>query len=228
MSTTALIPARAGSERIPDKNFRDIHGESLVSRAATLALAAGLPTVVSTDAPQRVTPLVSGEVLVLRRPNHLAVADAPVEGAIEHMIASCRLKPDDTVLLLQPTSPLRSLTSLTSFLAAYETHRPRRGSAFSVSEDYEDYWYEGADGALQRVRDLLPDEFASRRSQSRRPLLRENGLFYAMNVSWFGDNRKCVTSDSLPVLTPPKEDLDINTPEDWKLAERHLPSMRES
>ena len=49
----ALIPARAGSKGIPNKNFRDLVGQSPAKRAVLCAVKAGIERIrISTNDPQ--------------------------------------------------------------------------------------------------------------------------------------------------------------------------------
>ena len=217
-----LVPARSGSERVLDKNFLPINGRCLVARAVDLAMAASLDVAISTDAPQRVTSEMAGEAIVLERPIHLARPDTPMEPVIFHAVQQLGLGEDDAVLLMQPTSPLRSLDSLNSLVDSFSANRPSGGGAFSVTKDWSDYWAEVSGSGLRRVRSLLPTPFLSRRSQERQPLLRENGLYYLLSVWWLRETHRCVDESSLAVVTPEHEDLDINTWDDWNAAVKAL------
>jgi len=219
MTTVVLIPARSGSQRIADKNFRDIQGESLLSRAARIGLSSGMPTYVSTDDPERAVDQVPASINVVTRPRSLATSETSMELVVLHLASELKLEAEDRVLLLQPTSPLRTVRSLKAFLAGCEELGPALGSAFSATADFGDYWYSSPEGHKKRVRDLLPLSYAARRSQQRYPLLRENGLYYLCSIEFLTRNGSLVGPTSSIILSPPEEDLDIDTPTDWSLAE---------
>lgn len=218
----ALVPARTGSQRVPDKNFRSLNGESLLSRAARVASEAGLHTVVTSDDPLRVRSQVDPDVTVIDRPGNLASADTPMEDVVRHAVRELDLDGSDLILLLQPTSPLRSTQSTQGFIRSFMESDPKWESAFSVTVDEGDYWFQGPGGESERIRDLLPQPYKSRRSQSRRPLFRENGLFYLFSVEYLTRTGSIVGPTSCMIETPPAEDLDINDLNDWANAERRV------
>jgi len=219
MRVVALIPARSGSRRVPEKNFRPLQGRSLLLRATQVARAAGLRTVVSTDKPDVARIHVEEGVEVLKRPSQLSNSDALMEDVVDHAVESLHLTKNDFVLLLQPTSPLRTTSSLLSFLRDFKMLKPSAESAFSVTEDNQDFWLRHDDTEVLRVRDLLPKSYQPRQTHKRVPLLRENGLYYLVSVGFFRDWRTLISKESVPIATPTEEDLDINCPEDWRLAE---------
>jgi N-acylneuraminate cytidylyltransferase len=149
-----------------------------------------------------------------------------MEEVVWHLIQSVGLQDDDSILLLQPTSPLRRVESLTGFVAKCTDPKQPVASAMSVSQSLDDFWFQDETGSLLRIRDQLPPTFQSRRTQERRPLLRENGLYYFANTGWFRHSGLLVSSASLPIVTPASESLDVNSWDDWHLAEmllRHPP-----
>jgi CMP-N-acetylneuraminic acid synthetase len=219
MRTVILIPARSGSQRVVDKNFREILGESLLTRAARVGISSGLATFVSTDDPIRAAAHVPSHVHIVERPRRLAASNTPIEDVITHFASHVGLGPRDRVLLLQPTSPLRTTESLAGFVAACDDLDPDHASAFSATADYGDFWYSSPKEGSRRIRDLLPSNYVARQSQHREPLLRENGLYYLCSIEFLRRNKGLVGSASRVVMSPASEDLDIDDPADWKRAE---------
>lgn len=118
----AIVPARAGSTRLAAKNSRMLAGRPMV--AWTLAAAAGSRLidhlVVSTDDPDvAATAAEMGWPPPFVRPDHLSGPDASVIDAIDH--ALFQIGGDwDYVVLLQPTSPLRSADDIDGAIALCE------------------------------------------------------------------------------------------------------------
>src|SRR4051812_9470935 len=112
-SVLALVPARAGSKGVTDKNVRPLAGRTLLDYAASAARASGVVDriVLSTDSlriadeGRRV-----GIEVPFMRPALLAQDDTPMLPVIEHAIAELAAHgwSPDIVVLLQPTSPLRT------------------------------------------------------------------------------------------------------------------------
>ena len=107
----AIIPARAGSKRIPLKNLTlyKVGGEvdSLLGWAVKHAKASKYVdhTVISSDLAQQCLDGPYAEPEWLPRPKSLAGDRTPTEAVIIHVLYSCHGY--DYAVILQPTSPLR-------------------------------------------------------------------------------------------------------------------------
>ena len=119
----AIVPARGGSKGIPLKNLKTVAGKSLLAR--TLELAQNIPEItdicVSTDHPKiKEAALSFNGVAVIDRPKELSgdrVADSPV---IQHATAEMEEIsgiPFDVIVMLQVTSPLRTIDDVTESIA---------------------------------------------------------------------------------------------------------------
>ncbi len=121
-STIAIIPARAGSTRLPGKNARPMAGRPMICWTFDSALgAAGVDhVVVSTDDPIVADLAERAGVRAIARPAALAGADASVVDAIAHALEA---SPGawEQVVLLQPTSPLRTAADVDQVIAARRT-----------------------------------------------------------------------------------------------------------
>lgn len=110
----ALIPARGGSKGIPRKNLAEVAGKPLIQWTIEAAQGASSidRVVVSTD-DDEIAAAVGVEVL--RRPAELAQDDTPMAAVVRHAVDE--LAPD-VVVLLQPTSPLRTARHIDEAVAA--------------------------------------------------------------------------------------------------------------
>ena len=110
---TVIIPARAGSQRVPHKNFLPLHpdGRNAVQLAVDVALEAGFRRiVVSTD----LFPDKRRMILPVwwdQRPPELATSETPMIDVVKYLIAQPRYQ-SRAYLLLQPTQPLRQASHL--------------------------------------------------------------------------------------------------------------------
>jgi CMP-N,N'-diacetyllegionaminic acid synthase len=109
-----LVPARAGSVRVPDKNIRPIAGKSLIARAVESALnVLALDDLgFSSDSPAYLDEARNaGLDEKYLRPANLALPDTTTSAVVidylDWMDISDRLMPTH-VVLLQPTSPFRT------------------------------------------------------------------------------------------------------------------------
>lgn len=189
MTTIAIIPARSGSKRLPNKNFKDFrNGKSLVELAVEQAQQAGLEVIVTTDAPNRLR-----VPICVRRPDHLATDKSRVEDAAIHAVLSMDIEYAsalaereagvyprwDTVVLLQPTSPLRDPADILACLDVYE------GSpVFTVSEDATE---------------------------------RPNGAVYVCSLEHLLEDGAFADPAATMVTMAAERSVDIDTQEDWDL-----------
>ena len=118
---TAIIPARAGSKGIPGKNLWKFDGVSLLARAIRLGQHCSRVdrVIVSTDsAEMQAIARAEGAECPRLRPADLASDSATSAQVVDHVIRSLDVS-SDHILLLQVTSPLRTLADCNDFLDHY-------------------------------------------------------------------------------------------------------------
>ena len=112
-SILGLIPARAGSKGIPGKNIKDIMGKPLIAYSIEGALKSSYidRVVVSTedDKIAEISKELGAEV-PFRRPSVFASDEASSADVVLHALRFFQKQGllTDSIMLLQPTSPLRS------------------------------------------------------------------------------------------------------------------------
>lgn len=142
MRTVGLIPARGGSKRLPRKNVRWLAGKPLVFWTVEAAIHSKLDAVYVSTEDQEVYDIVRDFVPVLHRPAGLAGDHTPSEAVIIHALHSIDC---DRLMLLQPTSPLRTAQHINEALV-YDT-------CVSVN------WRMERNGAIYLMRSDAPMEF---------------------------------------------------------------------
>lgn len=128
MSVIALIPARGGSKGIPGKNLIPVAGKPLI--AHTIACARAVPEIsrvlVSTDSAgiADVAKAHGAEVPFLRPPE-IAQDDTPMVAVLRHALEWLRGGGTavEALVLLQPTSPLRTPRSVTGAIRLFRDRR---------------------------------------------------------------------------------------------------------
>lgn len=157
MNTLAIIPARAGSKRLPNKNMMDLCGHPLIHYSIRKARYAYIDhLVVSTDSKEIKAYCKKHKVECMDRPNELASDEAKSEDVVKHVVEAytdkCKI---NKVVLLQPTSPLRSIEDINTCV-----NMSQFGSVVSILR-FCDYGYK-KNGAVYvwDVRDVMQDNFA--------------------------------------------------------------------
>lgn len=145
----AIVPARGGSRRLTGKNVRPLAGRPLVAWTLEAASRSALidHLVVSTDDPAiAATATEMGWPPPFIRPDHLSGAAASVIDAIEHALEQIGGR-WDYVVLLQPTSPLRTPEDIDRAIRLCdETGAPAVIGVSPLPKPAAFYGHVGADG----------------------------------------------------------------------------------
>jgi N-acylneuraminate cytidylyltransferase/CMP-N,N'-diacetyllegionaminic acid synthase len=217
MNTFALIPCRGGSKGIPRKNIKMIAGKPLIVWTIEAALRSSLisAVVVSTDDLEIAdVARQAGAQVPFMRPTDLALDHSSGLEPVLHALD--QLPQFDSVLLLQPTSPLRTTDDIDGFLNLVA--QKKTPSAVSVTEaDTHPYWtyHLNADQTMARFVDVAPVA----RRQDLPMVFSLNGAMYFADASWLRDNGCLVSAETLAYVMSKEHSVDLDTPLDWKFAE---------
>ena len=171
MKTIAIIPARGGSKRLPNKNLRLLGGLPLIAHSILYAKAnaACIDAVyVSTDHAGIKACALEFGALVIDRPAALSGDHEPTATALKHVLSN--VENFANVVLLQPTNPLRPQALLRDCIKIYLENAS--DSLFTVSRNHQ---------KLGKIHDQRFQPFNynfGQRSQDLAPLYFENGLLY--------------------------------------------------
>ena len=226
MAIIGLIPARGGSKGIPGKNIFPCAGKPLLAYTAEAALAANCldRVILSTDdaAIANVGRECGLEVPFLR-PTELATDKANSFGVIVHALDWLESQGGvvDAIVLLQPTSPLRSAHHIHEAVRLFQAKKP--DALVSVVEVPHQYHPD----ALMRLQQdtLVPVVAASEmilRRQDVSPLYARNGpaiLILRASQIRSGSFYSGVT---VPYVMSQHDSLDIDTMEDLAVAAASL------
>ena len=220
MKTVAIIPARGGSKGIPRKNIRLIAGKPLIAWSIEAALSSSLldRVIVSTDDEEIAEIARSfGADVPFLRPAEMARDETPTLDTVLHALEQgidC-----EAVLLLQPTSPLRSTTDIDSCLSLAELHGYPSVVSVCEPDTHPDWTY------LAKP-DLTLERYSSRSVATRRqdlpPVIALNGALYYSLTRWLKLHGSFVTSQTRAYSMPRERSIDIDSPLDWRIAEMLL------
>lgn len=222
----AIIPARGGSKGVPRKNILMAGGKPLIAWTIEAAQRAQCVTrlIVSSDDDAIIQVAQQhGCDVPFKRPAELATDEASSVDVVLHALQHC--PGFDHVLLLQPTSPLRSAADIEG---AFALLRERQAtSCVSVCPVEETpYWMYHVDSAGGMKRVLEPPEHAHRR-QDLPTVCMLNGAVYVSSVPAFMTHRSFVTPETLAYVMPRERSFDIDTREDFDAVARRLAHAHE-
>lgn len=222
MRILALVPARGGSKRLPGKNVRPLHGKPLI--VWSIEAAKGIPGVcdvlVSTDDHEIAAIARDADALVpWLRPVELATDTATsVDVALyaldwyeEHLGAV------DGLLLLQPTSPFRTRSSVERAVALFHEADCRPVISVSPAVDHPLWCYRIENGTMRPFMEGAPPV----RSQDLPPAYALNGSIYLVAPDELRRKRSFLGENAVPLMIDSADEaLDIDTEADWECAMR--------
>lgn len=217
MKILALIPARGGSKGIQRKNIKVLSGKPLIGWTIEAAQRSSrLSAIVVSTEDQEIAKcaLELGAQVPFMRPAELADDHTP---GIDPVLHALDMLPGfDAVLLLQPTSPLRTAADIDACIElAEKTGAP---CVVSVSEPaHHPHWMYRLD-EHQRLHALI-DQAAIPRRQELPPVFAANGALYFARTNWLKEMRTFITPQTVGHVMPPQRSIDIDTMLDWTLAE---------
>lgn len=220
MRRIAVITARGGSKRIPRKNIREFCGKPILAYSVQAALESGIFDTVMVSTEDKEIAETAGrygaEVPFLRSSRNagdFATTSEVLSEVLEEY--ESRGERFDELCCIYPTAPFVTAGRL-------------REAAKLLEEN-------GADSVLTVARFSFPPqrcvivqdgflqfkwpEYAQARSQDLEPYYHDAGQFYCLNVESFHEQKVLVMQKTVPLFLPETEIQDIDTEEDWKIAE---------
>jgi N-acylneuraminate cytidylyltransferase len=241
-SIVALIPARGGSKRIPGKNIKPLGGKPLIQWTIEAAKESGIfnAIVVSSDDEEALEIGWQQGVLAYHRNPDFARDDSPDILWVKDTLFKLGVQDirPDAFAILRPTSPFRTADTIRRAHMAFQQYACSSIRAVEPAKQHPGkMWqvrYNSMSPLIGHVWPAAADEVGlhhgrapwhSQPTQSLPQVFIQNA---SLELAWTW----CVTVfDSIsgpkvaPFFTEGWEGFDINTPEDWDRAERHVADL---
>lgn len=225
MSSLAIITARGGSKRIPGKNIKEFCGKPIInySIAAAIESRAFDEVMVSTDDEQIASVARNaGAVVPFFRSDETSGDYATTDEVIAEVLLKYREmgKEFESFCCIYPTAPFITADRLREAMDKLKEHE-------SVTPVVQ-FSYPPQRGFIienERLVRRYP-EFASARSQDLEKLYHDSGQFYACRTKAFFRDNTTDVDDMVPVILSDLEVQDIDTFEDWAIAEQKYRSLK--
>ena len=213
MNTIAIIPARGGSKRLPQKNLLPLGELALLVHSIRYALSHSAiidDVYVSTD-DERIKQLaLDNGAKVIDRPASISGDLEPTVSALRHVLESIE-EVVENVILIQPTNPLRPQNLLEEAFEVFQ--KGNYDSLFSVTRNHQKF------GKITGNKFEPFNYSIGQRSQDLEPLFFENGLLYITKASLILDDT-IISENAFPFeVNHIFGNVDIDTPEDLEYAE---------
>ena len=220
MKSIAIITARGGSKRIPRKNIKEFLGKPIIAYTIEAAIASNMfdQVMVSTD-DNEIAQIAKkyGAMVPFMRSEKTSNDFATTADVLNEVIDEYKKLGEsfEYMCCLYPTAPFVTPEAI--------------GQAMKILED------NGADTVLPVVKFSFPPqrgvimkdgyltpkypECMPMRSQDLEPMYHDAGQFYCMKVSSFLEQGKVVMDKTMPYMQDDMNVQDIDTLEDWAIAE---------
>lgn len=217
----AVIPARAGSKRIPNKNIKDFMGKPIIAYSIDCAVASGLfdRVIVSTD-DERIADISIelGAEVPFKRPETIADDMSGIDAVLSHA----------TEQLLKEHSDIDAICCIFATTPFIQKEDIEKGLKL-LNEDDWSFVFSATEYSFpvyrsifldnqQRVEMIFPEMF-TKRSQDLKPSYHDAAQFYwGKPLAWL--NKDVIFCKNSTIVKIPRWRVcDIDTPEDWQQAE---------
>ena len=228
MSVVAIIPARGGSKRIPNKNIKTFCGKPMIAYSIEAAKNAGIfdRIVVSTDSEKIAsTAKEFGAEIPFMRPGNLADDQTGTDAVILHALKRFMENGEkiDYICCIYATAPFVKAEYI---IKGYNLLRDKNAAAcFSVTT-YSFPIFRSLKINNQNRLEMFWPEYRETRSQDLQEAYHDAGQFYWADVKKYLKEKQFYSKDAVPVILPRHLVQDIDTPEDWETAERMYSALK--
>ena len=230
MKILSLIPARAGSKRVKNKNIRPFLGKPLIHHTIDFACKSNVfdKVLVTTDSEdiQKVS-INSGAECPFLRPKEFAESHSSDFGYIQHSLTWLKENQNyvpDLVVLLRPTCPFRRTQDLEGLVNVFKNGQADSVRSISVTEGvHHPFWMFSKEDSNE-LKPLFEDKhhITHYQSQMLPPIYRLNGVmegFSPINLEKYGN----IYGDTISGFEVPLDyAIDIDTELDFKMAELYI------
>ena len=220
-----IIPARANSKRLRKKNLQMLCGKPLLQWSIEAALHCRhiTRTVVTSDGEDILELAESPGAETIRRPAELATDTADSLGVIKHTVDYLSQKDGyrpDILVLLQPTSPLRTSEDVDLAMTLYlDTKATAVISGYELERNPVREFLLSPDGRLNAI---IDDSYPFAPRQDLPRAFRPNGAIYIINTHLFKKTGSLLTDRTMPFYMAKEASIDIDEMEDLVAAERYM------
>ena len=225
----AIIPARGGSKRIPKKNIKDFLGKPIISYSITAALKSKLfdEIMASTDDMQiaEISKSLGAKVPFMRskeNSNDYAGTSDVILEVLDKYKENGNIF--DYCCCIYPTAPFITPEKLKkSFelfkLKEYDSLFPVVKYSYPIQRSYK--------FLNDKISMVWPENY-SKRSQDLEQIYHDAGQFYWLKLEEFIKKKQIYTDNTGTIILSELEVQDIDSEEDWKLAEMKFKLLKES
>lgn len=223
----AIIPARGGSKGVPHKNIKLLAGKPLIYWTIEAAKNSQyIDELVLSSEDNEIINIAKelGCNVPFKRPVELAQDNTHGIEPILHAVDMC--SGYDYVMMLQPTSPLRTTEDIDEFIDYFINQKVN--ACVSICEPTKSpYWMYQLDNK-NNLMPLLREYSLVPRRQDLPKTFALNGALYIANIEWLKKNKNFMSDETIGYVMPTSRSYDIDTIEDFMICDYLLKKALES
>ena len=213
MQSIGIIPARGGSKGILNKNTKLMNNKPLIAYTLEAAKKSELDfIVVSTDDDKIINIAKEYGVQAIRRPPEISKDDSMTVDALFHAMQILGIDKYDTVITLQPTSPLRNYKDINESIKKF--YNSDCDSLVSVQEIPHNF---NPEKIMRYDGEFLHGDTNIKMRQDIDKLYARNGAAIYISKTELILGRKILGKKILPYFMNKINSFDIDDNEDWQI-----------
>jgi len=221
-----IIPARANSKGLPNKNILHLGGKPLIQHTFESAKESRLldHILLTTDMPEAMDLArdLGGIEVPFTRPKHLCSDSASVVDVVAHVLDFLKARGDEVkgFVILQPTSPFSTAREIDKGIDILLKGTNSVLGVCEVMNHPADYVIKNKKGKLE----FLMPRYKGKQRQEFPNVYFNNGSFYACRVEFFNNENVFYDENTVLLIMNRKTIIDIDESFDLKIAESLLKS----
>lgn len=229
MKVLYLIPARGGSKGLPGKNIIALNGKPLIAYSIEAALNSAFKgdVMVSTDDPTIAEVAKKyGANIPFIRPQELAGDKASGMDVVFHALdhAKKQGKEYELVMVLQPTSPLRTVEDIKNAFDLLQKSNAKAVVGVSRSEHHP--LWSNTLPEDKFMGDFIRSEMKDKQRQELPEYYQINGAIYVGYTDYIREQKVFLGPQTIAYIMPIERAVDIDTEKDLVLAEYYLNKLK--
>lgn len=216
-----IIPARGGSKGVIRKNIRPVAGRPLIYWSIKSAIDSNVLDFfcVNTDDDEIAEVAFNCGAEVIMRPAELAQDKTPMLPVLQFVCAQAEAKLGkfDTIVLLQPTAPMREGKDIHNAVEAFHDNSNARSlvSVYQVDDCHPSRMYRIENGSL----DKIYEEPAGSLRQDLEPIFHRNGAVYICSRDLLMVDGLITCNRPIPYVMPKSRSANIDDEQDLAIAD---------
>lgn len=210
MNPICLIPARAGSKGLPNKNLLFLDGKPMIFHTIDAAIESGLfdkeDIYVSTDSLLYKEICEKRGIKVVIRPDELSTDFSTSYDFTEHFLQD--FEDNQVFVLLQVTSPLRNGQNIKEAMDIYNLGEAENVVSFSKIEKSPKFFTELDENGY--AKDICGVDKGYRRQNDKKELYAPNGAIYITTKGAYLSNKSYFTPKTKAYIMKKEDSIDVD------------------